>query len=74
MNNAVLSRGCFLLAMFLALVWGFADSIHNLRHPEGRSRYSLVQSIVFIISCGLGVFVMMILACFGRLNPSLLLP
>jgi hypothetical protein len=71
MSNQLLSRSCFLLAMILALVWGYADSLHNLKHPEGRSRLSLVQSVIFLISSTLGILVMIVLACFGRLTPFL---
>ena len=71
MNNALLSRSCYLLGMFLALVWGFADSIHTLRHPEGRSMFALAQSVFFLICCGVAMLMMIVLACFGRLSPVL---
>jgi hypothetical protein len=68
MNNALLSRSCYLLGMLLALVWGFADSLHTLRHPQGRSRFTLVQSVFFLICCSIAVLLMIVLACFGRLS------
>jgi hypothetical protein len=72
MSNQLLSRSCYLLGMFFGLVWGFADSLHTLRHPEGRSIFALAQSVLFLICCGVAMLVMIVLACFGRISLPLL--
>jgi hypothetical protein len=68
MSNQLLSRSCYLLGMFFGLVWGFADSLHTLRHPEGRSTFFLIQSLFLLISCTFAVLLLILLACLGYLQ------
>ena len=72
MNNALLSHCCLLVGLFLGLIWAFADSLHNLRHPEGRSMFALLQSVFVLICCSIAVLLMIVLACFGRLSLAVL--
>ena len=68
MNNQLLSGSCFDLAMFLGLAWVFAESLHTLRHAEGRSTFFLIQSLFLLISSTFALLLLILLACLGYLQ------